>query len=259
MAVKRYIDNEWITISGLEGPVGATGLQGPTGATGAAGAAGATGPAGPANVLSIGTVTNGGVASASITGTTPSQVLNLVLPLNTDAILLNSFQTITNKTIDLGSNSISGTLAQFNTALTGADFASLAGTETLTNKTLTTPIISSISNTGTITLPTSTDTLVGRATTDTLTNKSVNLTNNTLTGTIAQFNTALSDADFATLAGTETLSNKTLASPTITIGGTTVSATELSYIDGVTSAIQTQINTKASTGKAIAMAIVFGG
>ena len=253
MAVKRYIGDEWITISGLQGPVGETGLQGPTGATGA------TGATGPANVLSIGTVTNGSVAAATITGTSPEQVLNLVLPLNTDAILLNSFQTITNKTIALGSNSISGTLAQFNTALTGADFASLAGAETLTNKTLTSPIISSISNTGTLTLPTATDTLVGRATTDTLTNKSVSLTNNTLTGTIAQFNTALSDADFATIAGTETLTNKTLASPTITIGGTTVSATELSYIDGVTSAIQTQINTKASTGKAIAMAIVFGG
>jgi len=47
----------------------------------------------------------------------------------------------------------------------------LTGTQTLTNKTLTTPVISSISNTGTLTLPTSTDTLVGRATTDTFTNK----------------------------------------------------------------------------------------
>jgi len=52
--------------------------------------------------------------------------------------------------------------------------------------------------------------------TQTLTNKTVNLTNNTLSGTIAQFNTALSDADFATLAGSETLSNKTLASPLVT-------------------------------------------
>lgn len=42
-----------------------------------------------------------------------------------------------------------------------------------TNKTLTSPIISTISNTGTLTLPTSTDTLVGRATTDTLTNKTL--------------------------------------------------------------------------------------
>ena len=44
------------------------------------------------------------------------------------------------------------------------------------------------------------------------------------------------------------------------IGGTTVTATatELNYVDGVTSAIQTQLDTKATTGKAIAMALVFG-
>jgi hypothetical protein len=95
--------------------------------------------------------------------------------------------------------------------------ADLTTAQTLTNKTLTTPIISSISNTGALTLPTSTDTLVGRATTDTLTNKTVNLTNNTLSGTIAQFNTALSDADFATLAGTETLTNKTLTDPKVNL------------------------------------------
>ena len=57
------------------------------------------------------------------------------------------------------------------------------------------------------------------------------------------------------------------ASPTFTgtvvLPGTTsigtVTSTEIGYVDGVTSAIQTQIDTKASTGKAIAMAIVFGG
>lgn len=38
------------------------------------------GPVGPANVLSIGTVTSGASASASITGTSPAQTLNLVLP-----------------------------------------------------------------------------------------------------------------------------------------------------------------------------------
>jgi hypothetical protein len=42
-----------------------------------------------------------------------------------------------------------------------------------TSPTITTPVISSIVNTGTLTLPTSTDTLVGRATTDTLTNKTL--------------------------------------------------------------------------------------
>jgi len=52
--------------------------------------------------------------------------------------------TLTNKTIAFGSNTISGTIAQFNTALTDGDFATLAGTETLTNKTLTSPVISTI-------------------------------------------------------------------------------------------------------------------
>jgi hypothetical protein len=57
--------------------------------------------------------------------------------------------------------------------------ATLTGSQTLTNKTLTSPVIATISNTGILTLPTSTDTLVGRNTTDTLTNKT--LTSPTLT------------------------------------------------------------------------------
>jgi hypothetical protein len=49
--------------------------------------------------------------------------------------------------------------------------------------------------------------------TETLTNKTIDLTNNTLTGTTVQFNTALSDDNFATLSGIETLTNKTLTTP----------------------------------------------
>jgi len=54
-------------------PKGDQGIQGP------AGTAGTTGIQGPANTLSIGTVTTG-VASATISGTSPNQTLSFVLP-----------------------------------------------------------------------------------------------------------------------------------------------------------------------------------
>lgn len=73
------------------------------------------------------------------------------LQVNGDEVVRQvATQTLTNKTLALGSNSLSGTLAQLNTAITDADLASLAGTETLTNKTLTSPTI----NNPTISSPT---------------------------------------------------------------------------------------------------------
>jgi hypothetical protein len=88
-------------------------------------------------------------------------------------ITASSTTTLTNKTVNLTNNTLSGTVAQFNTALSDGNFATIGGTETLTGKTLTAPVISSIVNTGTLTLPTATDTLVGRTTTDTMTNKTL--------------------------------------------------------------------------------------
>ncbi len=67
-------------------------------------------------------------------------------------------------------------------------------------------------------LVTSSGVAVTASSTTTLTNKTINLTSNTLTGTTAQFNTALSDGDFATLAGTETLTNKTISASQISSG-----------------------------------------
>jgi len=49
--------------------------------------------------------------------------------------------TLTNKSIDLGSNTFTGSLAEFNTALQSVSFTSLTGSETLTNKTFTSPTI----------------------------------------------------------------------------------------------------------------------
>jgi len=68
------------------------------------------------------------------------------------------------------------------------------------------------------------------------------------------------DTDLMTVAsGILTVAGE-VSMTTLDIGGTNVTstATELNYVDGVTSAIQTQLNTKATTGKSIAMALVFG-
>jgi len=110
-----------------------------------------------------------------------------------------------------------------NTAETGDVSAVSAGTGiTVTNGTGPIPSIAI-----------DTATTVDLSTAQTLTNKTINLTSNTLSGTTAQFNTALSDGDFATIAGTETLTNKTLTTPTLQnpsvtsgtfIGGTFTSA-----------------------------------
>src|SRR5210317_456078 len=89
--------------------------------------------------------------------------------------------------------------------------ATLTDSQTLTNKTLTTPVISTISNTGTLTLPTSTDTLVGRATTDTLTNKTIdaNGTGNSITNLeVADLASGVLDTDLTSVSA----SDDTLAS-----------------------------------------------
>jgi hypothetical protein len=313
------------------------------------------------NSLTMGT----GLSGTSYNGSAP-----ITVAIDSTVATTSGTQTLTNKTVSLANNTLTGTLAEFNTALSGADFASLAGAETLTNKTLgastvlgsdlsaathkitnlgtpsastdaatkqyvddlaqglhvhascvaattvnvnlnnqveagdvldgvtlahndrilvknqntasqngiyvvqphgaavratdfdtpveinggdfvfvtggtandntgwvqtetvvtvgTSPILfTQFSGAGTYQAGTgltltgnvfsiNTATTVDLSTAQTLSNKSISLGSNTLSGTIAQFNTALSDADFATLAGSETFTNKTLTSPTVT-------------------------------------------
>jgi hypothetical protein len=68
------------------------------------------------------------------------------------------------------------------------------------------------------------------------------------------------DTDLITVASEIVTVAGEVSMTTLDIGGTNVTATaaELNYVDGVTSLIQTQLDTKATTGKAIAMALVFG-
>jgi hypothetical protein len=87
------------------------------------------------------------------------------------------------------------------------------------------------------------------ASTQTLTNKSISLGSNTLTGTIAQFNTAVTDADFATLAGSETLTNKTINGSNNTI--TNIAIT--SAVSGLGTNIATFLATPSSANLASAI------
>jgi len=132
----------------------------------------------------------------------------------------------------------------------------------------------------TITLPDATGTValtsditVTASSTNTLTNKSISLGSNTVTSTLAQLNTAVSDADVASLAGTETLTNKTLTSPVInTPTGITKSDVGLANVDNTTdankpvsTATQTALDLKANlagptfTGTISAAALTLSG
>ncbi len=131
-------------------------------------------------------------------------------------VTATSTNTLTNKTVNLSSNTLTGTVAQFNTALSDGDFATQAGPETLTNKTVNLSSNTLSGTTAQFNAALSDGDFATQAGPETLTNKTVNLSSNTLSGTVAQFNAALSDGDFATLAGSETLTNKSLTTPTLT-------------------------------------------
>jgi hypothetical protein len=144
------------------------------------------------------TVTNGSGAAGAPTISIPTAV------------------TFTGKTVTGGTYSggtFSGTY-NGNTFTTGTGTLTIAAGKTLTaSNTLT-----FAGTDGTTQTFQATGTVVNRDSTDTLTNKTINLASNTLSGTTAQFNTALSDNDFATLAGSEALTNKTYNGNTWTAG-----------------------------------------
>ena len=120
------------------------------------------------------------------------------------------------------------TLGQLDTLFSGT-------TSTLTNKT-----INSASNTITITESNISDlqSYILANSTDTLTNKTIDADNNTITN--------IGDSELSSGISATKLADGS------------VSNTEFQYLNGVTSAIQTQLDAKASTAFAIAQAVALG-
>ena len=276
-----------------------------------------------------------------------------------DTLFKGTTQTLTNKSIDLDANTLTGTLAEFNSALQSESFVGLAATQTLTNKTLTSPTINTptiatpsvsaptitgvVTATGavfagasplvfegatanafettfaitdptadrtvtiqdasgtvayltditgggasefstvkvntsvifegatddahettlaavdptgdrTVSLPNATDTLVGKATTDTLTNKSIDSDNNTITNLVNADIKSSAAIAFSKMADL-TASRALVSDGNGDVSVSAVTSTEIGYLDGVTSAIQTQLDTKTTPGFAIAQAV----
>ena len=200
-------------------------------------------------------------------------------------ITASSTDTLTNKSISLTTNTLTGTTAEFNTALSDGSFTTLAGTETLTNKTLTTPTLTSpVLNTsvsGTAFLDD--DTFATASATTLASSESikayvdaqgetanelseltdVNLTS-PATGALLFYNSVTSEWADAVVSGDFTISgggvgaiasdvivnadiNSSAAIDATKIHDGTVSNTEFGYLNGVTSAIQTQLDAKQAS------------
>ena len=186
---------------------------------------------------------------AGITTVVSGDTLNVNLDAN--VVTEDSTDTLTNKTInsdsntltlDLSEGTLTGTTAEFNTALSDGSFATLAGTENLTNKTLTTPVISGDITTasGDLTLNSATQQVViegdGSSTVGSLQlNCEVNTHGQTIvpqphsegvTNTLTL--PAGGDQELVGTTDSQTLTNKTLTSPAIntaTIEGGTIGNT----------------------------------
>jgi hypothetical protein len=254
-------------------------------------------------------------------GTTGDVTLNVVggtgitanandIAIDATVATLTGSQTLTNKNIDLTDNTLSGTLAEFNTAVSDATLVSTTGSETLTNKTLTSAVLNTgVSGTAVL----DEDNMASDSATQLATQQSIkayvdsqvatanelseltdtNITSpadgallfydtgtskwidNVVSGDITIADTGVAAIGTGVIVNADVNSSAAIAYSKLNLSGSilnadinssaaidatkihdgTVSNTEFGYLNGVTSAIQTQLDAKAGNGFAVAMAI----
>src|SRR6056300_944385 len=183
------------------------------------------------NAILLGNGTNAVQNSAiGISGTTLSST-------DSSLITIDEGLTVTGNTTITGNLTVNGTTTTVNSStIEVTNSFTFEGSTADANET----VLGVIDPTAdrTINLPNASGTIVLQDTTDTLTNKTIDASNNTISN-----------------IGDSELSSGISATK---IGNGDVDNTELSYLNGVTSSVQTQIDSKASQAFAIAQAVALG-
>ena len=109
----------------------------------------------------------------------------------------------------------------------------------------------------TISLPNATGTIVLQDTSDTLTNKSIDSDNNTITNIVNADIKAAAGIAFSKMEDL-TVSRALVSDSNGDVSVSAVTSTEIGYLDGVSSAIQTQLDNKATNAFAIAQTVALG-
>ena len=109
----------------------------------------------------------------------------------------------------------------------------------------------------TIRLPNASGTIVLKDSTDTLTNKSIDSDDNTITNIVNADIKSTAAIAFSKMADL-TASRALVSDANGDVSISAVTSTEIGYLDGVTSAIQTQIDDKSTKAFAIAQAVALG-